>query len=62
MLVAFLRAEQLMCPKVVPTQLQNDVVWSGALKCSVKSYVIGVSIICHFNEFPFMHVLTHDRI
>jgi hypothetical protein len=35
---------QRKCPKVVPTHLQNHVVWSRALKCSVKSYVTGVVV------------------
>ena len=29
------------CPKAVPTHLQNYVVWSRTLECSVKSYVTG---------------------
>jgi hypothetical protein len=29
------------CPKAIPTHLQNHVVWSQTLKCSVKSYVPG---------------------
>ena len=40
----------------------NHVVWSQALKCSVKSYVTGPSTKCYFNEFLFMQVLTHDKI
>jgi hypothetical protein len=28
----------------------------------VKSYVPGPSTKCYFNEFPFMQVLTHDKI
>jgi hypothetical protein len=35
---------------------------SWILKCSVKSYVTGPSTKCYFNEFLFMHVLTHDQI
>jgi hypothetical protein len=50
------------CPKVVPTHLQNHVVWSRILKRSVKSYVTGPSTICYFNQFPFMRVLTHDKM
>ena len=50
------------CPKGVPTHLQNHVVWSRTLKCSVKSYVTGPSTKCDFNEFLFMWVLTHDKI
>jgi hypothetical protein len=49
------------CPKVVPTHLQNYVVWSRGLKCSVKSYVIRSLTKCYFNEFLFMHVLTRDK-
>ena len=50
------------CPKAVPRHLHNYVVWSRILKCSVKSYVTGLSTICYFNEFLFMRVLTHDKI
>ena len=50
------------CPKVVPRYLQNHVVWSWTLKCSVKSCVIGSSTKCHFNEWLFMEALTHDKI
>ena len=46
------------CPRVVPRDLQNNVVWSRALKCSVKSYVTGPSTKCYFNVFLFMRVLT----
>ena len=46
------------CPKAVPTHLQNHVVWSQTLKCSVKPYVTGPSTNCYFNEFPF---LTHFK-
>jgi hypothetical protein len=30
--------------------------------CSVKSYVIGPSTKCYFNEFLFVWVLMHDKI
>ena len=50
------------CPKAVPRHLQNHVVWSRTLKCSVMSYVIGPSIKCYFNDFLFMWVLVHDKI
>ena len=50
------------CPKAVPTHLQNHVVWSQILKCSVKSYVNGPSTKCYFNAFLFTRVLTHDKI
>ena len=50
------------CPKAVSTHLQNHVVWSRILKCSVKSYVIGPSTKCYFNEFLFMQVRAHDKI
>ena len=46
--------------KTIPTHLQNHVVWSRTLKCSVKSYLTGPSTRCYFNEFLFMRVLTHD--
>ena len=42
--------------------LQNHIVWSRALKCSVKSYVTGPSTKCYFNEYLFTHDLTHDKI
>ena len=32
------------------------------LTCSVKSYVIGPSTKCYFNEFLFMWVLKHNKI
>jgi hypothetical protein len=51
-----------MCPKAVTRHLQNHVVCSHIFKCSVKSYVIGPSTICHFNECLFMWVLKHDKI
>ena len=50
------------CPKAVPRYLQNHVVWSRILKCSVKSCVTGPSIKCYFNEFLFMQVFTYDKI
>ena len=46
--------------KAIPTHLQNHVVCSRILKCSVMSYVTRPSTKCYFNEFPFMWVLTHD--
>jgi hypothetical protein len=49
-------------PEVVPRHLQNHVVWSRILKCSVKSHVTGPSTKCYFNEFLFTRVLTHDKI
>ena len=49
-------------PKVVPTRLQNHVVWSRTFQCSVKSYVTGFSTKCYFNEFLFMRVLTRDKL
>ena len=36
------------CLKAVPRDLQNHVVWSRTLECSVKSYVTGPSIKCYF--------------
>jgi hypothetical protein len=39
------------CPKaIVPTHLQNHVLWSRILKCSVKSYVTKPSTKCCFHE------------
>ena len=40
------------CPKAIPRHLQNHVVWSRILKCSVKSYVTGPSTKCYFNAGP----------
>ena len=37
-----------------PKAPSNHVVWSWIPKCSVKSYVIGPSTKCYFNEFLFM--------
>jgi hypothetical protein len=31
-------------------------------KYNVKSFVIGPSTKCYFNDFMFMHVLTYDKI
>ena len=45
-----------------PTHLRNHVVWSQTLNCNVKSYVIGSSTKCYFNEFVFMQVLIHEKI
>ena len=42
------------CPKAIPTHLQNHVLWSRTLECSVKSYVTGPSTKCHFKEILFM--------
>ena len=50
------------CPRPSQTHLQNHVVWSRTLQCSVKLYVIGPSIKCHFNEFLFMWVLINDKV
>ena len=49
------------CPKAVPTHLQNHVVWSWTLKCSVKSYVTGASAKYYFYECLYMRVFTHDK-
>jgi hypothetical protein len=57
-----LRKLKRTCPKAVPRHLQNHVVWSRTLKCSVKSYVTGPSTQCYFNEFLFMWVLTRNNI
>jgi hypothetical protein len=52
-----------MCPKAVPTHLQNHhVVWSRTLECSVKSYVTGPSTKFYFNDFLFMWVFIYDII
>jgi hypothetical protein len=45
----------------IPTHLQNHVVWSRILECSVKPYVTGPSTKCYVNKFLFMPVLTHDK-
>ena len=37
------------CPKAIPRHLQNHVVWSRILKCSVKSYVTKPITKCHFS-------------
>ena len=50
------------CPKAVPRHFQNHVVWSQALKCSVKSYVIGPSTKCYSMSFYSCGVFTHDEI
>ena len=48
-------------PKAAPRHLQNLVVWSRIVKCSVKSYVTGPLTKCWFNEFLNMRVLTYDK-
>ena len=48
------------CPKAVPTHLQNHVVWSWILKCSVKSYVTGPqpnAIPMNFYSCGFSHMI-----
>jgi hypothetical protein len=45
-----------------PKHLQNHVVRSHILKCSVKSYVTRPLTKRYFNEFLFRWVLTHDEI
>ena len=47
------------CPKAVPRHLQNHVMWTRTLKCSVKPYVTGSSNKCYF---LFMRICTHDKI
>ena len=43
----------------VPRHVRIHVVWSRALKCSVKSIVIEPSTKCYFNEFLFMRGPLH---
>ena len=50
------------CSKAVPRHLQDHVVWSQTLECSVKPYVTGSSTKCYFYEFLFVRVFTHDNI
>ena len=50
------------CPKAVLTHLQNHVVWSRTVKCSVKSYVTGPSTKYYFKIFIFIWVFKHDNI
>ena len=50
---------QKTCPNAVPRHFQNHVVWSRALKCSVKSYVTGPSTKCYFDEFFIFFSVTH---
>jgi hypothetical protein len=57
-----LREPKRKCLKAVPTHFQNHVGMVTDPKCSVKSYVTGLSIKCYFHEFLFMRVLTHDQI
>ena len=52
------------CPQVAPRHLQNHVVWSRILNCSVKPYVTGPSINCYFNEFyscGFSHMMKQNK-
>jgi hypothetical protein len=48
------------CSKAIPRHLQSHVVWPWTLECSVKSYVIGPSTNCYFNDFLFTWVLIDD--
>ena len=48
--------------KAVPRHLQNLVVWSRIFKCSMKSYVTGLSTKCYLNALLFVRVLTHDKM
>ena len=51
----FVRARTKRVQRPSQRRLHNHlVVWSRALKCSVKSCVTGSSIMCYFNEFLFM--------
>jgi hypothetical protein len=53
---------QTKVPKGRPkTHLQTHIVRSRTFECSVKSYVIGPSTKCYFNESLFKHVLAHDK-
>ena len=47
-----------------PTTPPNSykLVWSQTFKCSVKSYVIGPSIKCYFDEFLFVQIFMHGQI
>ena len=46
----------------VSRHLQNHIVWTRILKCSVKPLVTGPSTKCCFSEILFMRVLTCDKI
>jgi hypothetical protein len=39
-----------------------QIVWSRAIKCSVKSHVTKPSTKCYFKELLFMQVFAHDKI
>jgi hypothetical protein len=56
-----LREPKRKCSKAVPRHIQNHVVWSRTLKCSVWSYVMGPSNAISMN-FYLCGFLTHDRI
>ena len=47
---------------IILKHLPNHVVWSQALKCSVKSYVTVPSTKCYYNECLFVGILKHDII
>ena len=57
-----LRAQKKVSKGHLNTHLQNHVLWSRTLKCTVKSYVTAPSTKCYFNEFLTMQVLTHEKI
>jgi hypothetical protein len=51
--------ESVQRPLSQHTHLQNHLVRSQTLECSVRSYVTGPSTKCYFNGFLLMRVLTH---
>ena len=57
----FVRAQKKVSKGRPNTPLKSCSVGTN-LKCSVKSYVIGLSTKCCSNEILFMLVLTHDKI
>ena len=56
------RAQKEVSKAVVPTHLQHHVVWSQALKSSVKPYVTGSSTKCYLSAYLFMQVFKHGNI
>ena len=46
----------------ISRHLQNHIVWSPTLECSVKSYVPGPSAKCYFNESLFVQGFIHDTV
>jgi hypothetical protein len=51
-------------PKAIRRHLQNNIVWSWIVKCSVKSYVTGpqpIAILMNFYSCGFSHIIKLNK-